>query len=135
MREVPLCRVLRDWLLEWRMRCPRKDGELHLVFPSRGARQAWPKRKQGGGVPLYSNFRARIWVPALKKLAEQGVPYVTPHSARHSFASTLQAQGVEVGLVAKIIGHADATVTLGYYTQAVRNGGEVIDSLTEAYLA
>lgn len=35
-----------------------------------------------------------IWVAMLKKL---GLPMVTPHRARH-FISTLQAQGIEVGL-------------------------------------
>ncbi len=136
IREVPMCSTLRAMLLEWKLRCPRKDGELWLVFPSRGVRQAWPKKKVGGGVLLYSNFRQRIWVPAFKRLAEQhGIPYVTPHSARHAFISTLQAQGIEVGLVAKIVGHSDPSVTLGHYTQAVRDGGEVIETLAQAYCA
>ena len=135
MREVPMCSTLRDLLREWKLRCPRKDGVLKLVFPSRGAQQQWPMRKVGGGVLLYSNFRQRIWLPTFKRLAEHGLPYVTPHSARHGFISTLQAQGVEVGLVAKIVGHADPSVTLGHYTQAVRDGGSVIELLARAYSA
>jgi integrase len=51
-----------------------------------------------------------------------GLPYVTPHSARHAFISTLQAKGIEVGLVAKLAGHSNAAVTLSHYTQAVRGG-------------
>ena len=58
---------------------------------------------------------------------------MTPHSARHSFISTLQAQGIEVGLVAKIAGHANPTVTLGHYTQAVRGGEAAIAALDRAY--
>jgi integrase len=69
-----------------------------------------------GGPLLYQNFRRRYWQPVFKKL---GLPYVTPHSARHSYISTMQAAGVEVGLVAKLAGHASAVVTLGHYTQAV----------------
>jgi integrase len=84
----------------------------------------------GGGPLIYQNFRNRFWTPALKKLP---VPYVTPHSARHSFISILQAQGVEVGLVAKLAGHANATVTLGHYTQAVRGGEEAMVKLQQAY--
>ena len=61
------------------------------------------------------------------------MPYVTPHSARHSFISTLQAEGIEVGLVAKIAGHANPTVTLGHYTQAVRNADVAIEALDRAY--
>lgn len=60
---------------------------------------------------LYNDLRARIWPPFLKKL---GLPPVTPHSARHSFISTLQAQGVEDGLVAKVAGRESAGVTLSH---------------------
>jgi len=66
-------------------------------------------------------------------LKEASVPYVTPHSARHAFVSNLQAQGVEVGLVAKIVGHANAQVTLGHYTQAVRGGQDAVAKLDDAY--
>jgi hypothetical protein len=52
---------------------------------------------------------------------------------RHSFISTMQSRGIEVGLVAKLAGHANATVTLSYYTQAVRGGEVAISSLEDAY--
>lgn len=130
-RDIPMSAALREMLLEWRVRCPRKGKELHRVFPGPGRLQEWPKPRLGGGGPLlYQNFRKRYWEPAFKNLA---VPYVTPHSARHSFISTLQAQGIEVGLVAQIAGHANPTVTLGHYTQAVRDGGAAIEALDRAY--
>ena len=62
-----------------------------------------------------------------------GLPAVTPHSARHAFISTLQAQGVEVGLVAKLAGHKNAVVTLSHYTHAMRGGAEAIKVLDLAY--
>ncbi|RWB66808.1 site-specific integrase [Mesorhizobium sp.] len=130
-REIPMSSVLREMLLAWRVRCPRKGKELHRVFPGPGRLQEWPKPRLGGGGPLvYQNFRKRYWVPVFKQL---GLPYVTPHSARHSFISTLQAQGIEVGLVAQIAGHANPTVTLGHYTQAVRDGSAAIEALDRAY--
>lgn len=130
-RDVPMGATLRELLLEWRLRCPRQGKELHRVFPGPGRLQEWPKLRIGGGGPLlYQNFRKRYWLPAFKKL---GLPYVTPHSARHSFISTLQAQGIEVGLVAQIAGHANPTVTLGHYTQAVRGGAAAVDALERAY--
>lgn len=130
-REVPMSTVLREMLLEWRARCPRKDKELHFVFPGPGRLQPWPGRRIGGGGPLlYQNFRKRFWVPFFEEL---GLPYVTPHSARHSFISTMQAQGIEVGLVARLAGHANATVTLGHYTQAVRGGEVAVEALERAY--
>jgi len=130
-RDIPMSAVLREMLLAWRVRCPRNGKELHRVFPGPGRLQEWPKPRLGGGGPLlYQNFRKRYWAPAFKAMK---LPYVTPHSARHSFISTLQAQGIEVGLVAQIAGHANPTVTLGHYTQAVRDGSAAIEALDRAY--
>lgn len=132
-REIPMCSLLRRILLDWRLACPRLNGELHRVFPGPGTRRAWPLPRIGGGGPLlYGNFRRRVWAPALAQL---GLPPVTPHSARHSFISTLQAQGVEVGLVAKIVGHANANITLGFYTQAVRGAESAVEALQRGYVA
>ena len=58
---------------------------------------------------------------------------VIPHSARHLFISTMQAQGIEVGLVAKLAGHANASITLSHYTQAVRGGEAAIAALERAF--
>jgi hypothetical protein len=44
----------------------------------------------------------------------------------------LQAQGIEVGLVAKLAGHANVSVTLNHYTQAVRDGDVAVAALQEA---
>lgn len=130
-REIPMGATLREMLLGWRVRCPRKGKELHRVFPGPGRLQPWPKpRLGGGGALLYQNFRRRIWEPAFDRL---GLDYVTPHSARHSFISTLQAEGIEVGLVARIAGHANPTVTLGHYTQAVRGGEAAVAALDRAF--
>ena len=61
-RDIPMSPMLREMLLAWRVRCPRKDGELHRVFPAPGARRAWPLPREGGGRPLtYGNFRKRYW--------------------------------------------------------------------------
>lgn len=130
-REIPMGAILREMMLAWRVRCPRKGKELHRVFPGPGRLQPWPKPRIGGGGPLlYQNFRRRYWADAFERLK---LPYVTPHSARHSFISTLQAQGIEIGLVAQIAGHANPTVTLGHYTQAVRGGAAAVAALDAAY--
>jgi integrase len=132
-RDIPMSPSLKEALLGWRLRCSRKDGALERVFPSLGKPRMWPlPREGGGGVLLYNNFRARIWAPFLRKL---GLPAVTPHSARHAFISTLQAQGVEVGLVAELAGHKSAVVTLSHYTHAMRGGEDAVQSLEQAYRA
>lgn len=130
-RQIPISATLRSMLLEWRLNCPRLNGELYRVFPGPGVPQQWPLPRLGGGGPLlYSNFLKRYWRPAF---AKANVRYVTHHSARHSFVSVLQAQGVEVGLVAKLAGHSNPAVTLGHYTQAVRGGAEAVAMLDMAY--
>ena len=130
-RDIPIPATLRTMLLEWRLVCPRLKGELFRVFPGPGTQQQWPlPRLAGGGPILYSNFLKRYWKPAFTR---SGIRYVTHHSARHSFVSTLQAQGVEVGLVAKLAGHSNPAVTLGHYTQAVRGGADAMAILDRAY--
>jgi integrase len=130
-RDIPMMPLLREMLLSWRLLCPRKDGELVQVFPGPGRLQAWPLPRNGGGGPLlYSNFRKRYWEPVFERL---GFAYVTTRSARHSFISTMQAQGIEVGLVAQLAGHANPNVTLGHYTQAVRGGEVAMAALERAY--
>jgi integrase len=128
-REIPVSPLLKSMLLEWRVTCPRRAGQLHLAFPGHG----WKGRngrRHAGRTLLYSNFRTRYWQPVLGRL---GLPHVAPHSARHAFISTLQAKGVEVGLVAKLAGHANAAITLSHYTQAVRGGKQALESLEQAY--
>jgi integrase len=123
--------LLQSMLTRWRFACPRRPGEPARVFPSLGALDT-PTHKKRGGVLSYTNFRNTYWRPALRAL---GLPYVTPHSARHAFISTLQSKGIEVGLVAMLAGHANANVTLGHYTQAVRGGEAALQALEEAYRA
>jgi integrase len=131
VRDIPMSPLLREMLLAWRIRCPRRDGMLERVFPALGVARAWPLPRVGGGGPLiYGHFRKRFWATMLKRL---GLPAVTPHSAGHSFISTLQAQGVEVGLVAKLAGHKNAVVTLSHYTHAMRGGEDAVKTLDRAY--
>jgi integrase len=129
-RSIPMSPLLREILLAWRVRCPRSEGKLERAFPAPGVARAWPLPRDGGGPLIYGNFRVRYWVPTLKRL---GLPAVTPHSARHSFISVLQAQGVEVGLVAKLAGHKNAVVTLSHYMHAMRGGDEAVKALDRAY--
>lgn len=130
-RSVGMTPALSRMLREWKLRCPRNENkELHRVFPGIGWYQAFPPRRVGGGGPLiYCNFRTRFWNPALKR-AE--LPHVGPHTARHFFISMMQMQGIEVAVAAKLAGHKNPSVTLGYYTHALRDTDEAIDRLGKA---
>ena len=123
MRTIPMGATLRAMLLDWR--------ELVRVFPTRGKRQPWPKPRTGGGGPLlYSNYRTAVWRPFLAKL---GLPEVTPHSARHSYISTLQAAGIEVATVAKLAGHANPVTMLGVYSHSITGNDAAAEALEKAY--
>ena len=128
MREIPIAPSLAEMLRRWQTSCPSSHDPLGHVFPCLGRAEHSSKKR---GTPLsYVNFLSNYWRPGLLGL---GLPYVTPHSARHVFISTLQARGVEVGLVAKLAGHANPTVTLSHYTQAVRGGDAALRLLETAY--
>ena len=128
-REIPIAPMLRTMLLRWRVACPSADNADQRVFPCLGLLSRSRDIKRG--TPLsYSNFSGTYWRPIFRTL---GLPYVTPHSARHAFISTLQASGIEIGVVAKLAGHADPSVTLSHYTQPVRDGTGAVLALETAY--
>jgi len=132
IRIIPMCQELRQMLLAWRPLCPERDGHPHRVFPAQGYVVTRPefKRIDGGGPLLHCNFRNRIWNRAFQDL---DLPSISPHGARHTVISTLQSKGVEIGLVSKIAGHSNPRITLSYYTHPVREAGNAMNLLTEAY--
>lgn len=60
-----------------------------------------------------SNFRLRAWRPAVEQLGRPDLHY---HDLRHIFASTLIAGGVNVALVARLMGHSTPQVTMTVYS-------------------
>jgi integrase len=54
----------------------------------------------------YSNWRSRVWVPAVKA-ANLADPQPTPHDCRHTYASWLGEQGVSPQDLAALLGHSD----------------------------
>ena len=130
MRDIPIAPMLYRMLMKWQTSCPSALAPHRRVFVCLGCGSSNGKTR---GRPLsYQNFIRTYWRPALTALE---LPMVTPHSARHIFISTLQANGIEVGLVAKLAGHADLTITLGPSTHAVRTGTQAIDRLEHMYCA
>ena len=130
-RVIPLVPVMREMLLEWRDRCPRRDGMPDRVFPSLGFETKEPgKLVKAGGPFLLCNYRNRVWRPMLRRL---GLPPITPYAARHLLISNLQAEGVEIGVVSKIAGHKNPQITLKYYTHAVRDIAPSMEKLNTAY--
>ena len=54
----------------------------------------------------YSNWRARIWVPAVKR-ARLDDPQPTPHDCRHTYGSWLGEDNVPPQDMAALLGHSD----------------------------
>lgn len=72
-----------------------------LVFPSRGYK-FWPKEF------FYKAFYAHV---AACGLADRDV---TPHTLRHTFATQLVRQSVDIATVSKLMGHKDIKTTMIY---------------------
>jgi integrase len=82
------------------------------------------------GKPLAnSNFRRRIFNPAITR---SGVPKITIHDLRHTAASLAISNGANIKVVSRLLGHADASMTLRVYSHAfdddMKNLSSDIDS-------
>lgn len=75
---------------------------------------------------------------ALERLGRQaGIGHVHPHQLRHSVASVLIAQGHSAPEVARMLGHANPSVTMTFYAHAfedamVRAGSAMADSIAQS---
>jgi integrase len=87
------------------------------------AASRWSVAGQGrtgtGGAPLNDGHRGtRGLHPAVKKagLDQPDKPRLRFHDLRHTYASLLIAQGLNVTFVLRQLGHASITTTLNVYT-------------------
>ena len=117
-RNVPIPAVLRDFLLEHRMRVegPITDG---LVF---GRSSVSPF------VPGVVTDRARTaWASA-------GLERIVLHEARHTFASLMIAAGVNAKALSTYMGHANISITLDRYGHLMPGNEDEAAVLLDAYL-
>lgn len=71
----------------------------------------------GDGVLRNSNWRARVFEPAVEKCqkSDDTFPSITPHDLRHTAASLAINAGANVKAVQRMPGHAKASMTLDVY--------------------
>ena len=103
-----MCRLLRAWEKEcaWEM-AQQEEGEL--------TQEDYLFRQPNGDPMVPSTFTFRL----KKILRENGLPDdLNVHSLRHTNASMLIAQGVDVRTVAGLLGHAQPSTTLDIYSHA-----------------
>jgi integrase len=103
-RSVPIIAALRPYLAAQRARCGWQPKGLAL-----GKSERTPFSYNG----LYRRSRT-AWEAAK-------LPRVTPHQARHSFASYLIAAGADVKAVTEIMGHASVRQSFDRYGHLLRD--------------
>jgi integrase len=125
-RRVPLSAATVRLVTEWREHAKNMDPE-GLVFST------W------SGKPIAPNNVLRRWVfPACRKL---DLPNATWLTFRRTYASWAHDKGVPGKVVAQLMGHTNADVTINVYTQVLdaslrtavdRIGGELFTIVQEA---
>jgi integrase len=132
-RVVPFGKFVANTLKEWKLACPRSDGDL--VFPN-GA----------GNVESLANIINRGLVPAqlvARVVTEDGgAKYTGLHALRHFYASWCINRPAEGGLglppkiVQERLGHSSITMTYDRYGHLFPRGddAEELDAAEQAFL-
>ena len=111
-RDVSIPAVLRDHLLEHRM---NGTGQGRVFASDRQVRS--------------QAERAR------KRWQAQGLERLTPHDARHTYASLMIAAGVKRKTLSTFMGHANIGITLDIYGHLMPGSENEAAELLDAYLA
>jgi integrase len=118
-RTVPLPPELIHELKVWKLKCPKSEQDL--VF----ARE--------DGLPYHRNAASDALDRAIVKAGLER--RLTPHGLRHSFASLLLGDNVDVAQVSALLGHKDSYVTWKVYTHFVRRESTAVQDLATSILA
>lgn len=105
IRTIQLPQPTIDVLKEWSLDCP--PNKLNLLFPS-------PKTN---GL-LYPNS---VFTQFKKTIEGAGVPPISMHGLRHTFATTLLANNVNPKIVQEMLGHSTITTTMDTYSHVLPN--------------
>jgi integrase len=82
------------------------------------------------GKPLPGNWLTHRYQALLERL---GLPRQPFHNLRHSAASFMRAEGIDLRVIQEVLGHSTIAVTAGTYvhirTEATRSAAEAVDAL------
>lgn len=73
---------------------------------------------QWNGLPMFPGSYGK-WLP--KFLTDNKLPKINPHGLRHTSATILINQGLNIKAVSARLGHADTTTTLNIYTHVLKS--------------
>ncbi len=116
VRRVPIAAVLRDELLEHKMRSRRSEG---LVFGT------------SSETPLVSST---IWRRARTAWKTAKLTPICLHEARHTFASLMIAAGINAKALSTYIGHASVATTFDRYGHLMPGNEIQAAACLDAYL-
>jgi integrase len=125
-RKITLSRTLSEVAGKFTDQSTKTGKPRTIYVPSYLAKRIWYGVKQlepddlvfsnSAGRPLgNSNFRRRVFDPAIKAA---GIPRVTIHHLRHTAASLAISSGANSKVISRLLGHADASMTLRVYSHA-----------------
>jgi integrase len=129
-RDVPLPQVASLALAEHIRLFPPRP--VTLAWHEPGARQHGKPSRQSlmFTTPVTARalsrnaFNAGTWKPALRKAGLPATRDNGMHVLRHSYASALLANGVDIRQVAACLGHEDPAFTLNVYAHLMKGGDE-----------
>ena len=91
------------------------QAEERLSFGDQWVESDYVFTRDGGG-PMHSTALNSF----LRKFSKRhDLPYLNPHCFRHTCASILISEGVDVVTVSKMLGHATPTTTMEFYAHAI----------------
>lgn len=86
------------------------------VFPAPGGKGGW----------YYSRWRLTRWAPTVAAAIKAGFDnqriQIRPHGLRHTHASWMLADGMDIRVLSERLGHSDPAFTLRIYTHVTKQG-------------
>jgi integrase len=147
IRQVPIPAVLRDYIVEHKLRTGRSVGLVFgrtqdVPFQPSGVRSraesAWrhKRRERAAGLAQADGFDFdELAEPERKRFLDRaGFAPIGLHECRHTFASLMIAAGVNAKALSTFMGHLSITITLDRYGHMFPGSEDEAASLLDAYL-
>jgi len=116
-RTIAMGKCVRDLLIRQKHRTNRRN-DIHpeLVF----------KRKNGDYLHEFL-----IWYPFKKRLEDTQFDFMTLHCLRHTNATFLLNEGIDLKLISSHLGHSNLEVTADIYTEVLQPAQQRIAEVTD----